>query len=197
MEITLLIQKQLLKSYFKDRGFRHSTAAPINKTPMSLQKFIANYSTFNEWANHKIIHWLQKLDIETLYKTTFSSYPSLDYTMQHILRGQRFWLKFISQEDVSDFKWTVREGEAAEILNELKANSTEMKHVFSSFSEAELIQNLSFDMPWAKNNCSRYDYIVHIINHSSFHRGQIITIARSIGITEGIVNTDYNMFNCL
>ncbi len=132
-----------------------------------------------------------------LHKTTPSSYSSLDYTIQHILRGQRFWLKFISEEDVSGFKWTVREDEAAAVLNELKANSTEMKNKFSSFSEAELIQSLSFDIPLAKNNCSRYDYIVPIINHSSFHRGQIITIARSIGITEGIVNTDYNMFNCL
>ena len=40
-------------------------------------------------------------------------------------------------------------------------------------------------------------YIVHIINHGSFHRGQIVTMARTLGVSEGIVNTDYNIFNCL
>ena len=34
-----------------------------------------------------------------------------------------------------------------EILNEMKANFPEMKNIFSYFSEAELIQNLSFYMP--------------------------------------------------
>ena len=50
-------------------------------------------------------------------------------------------------------------------------------------------------MPLAKNDFNRYDYILHIINHSTFHRGQIVTMSRAIGITDGIVNTDYNMFN--
>ena len=89
----------------------------------------------------------------------------------------------------------MREKEVDAILSELNVISTLMKEKFSSFSEEDLIKTLHFDMPWAKNNLSRYEYIVHIINHGTFHRGQIVTMARTIGITEGIVNTDYNMFN--
>jgi len=82
-------------------------------------------------------------------------------------------------------------------MEDLLTSSAAMKQTYSAFSEQELLEVLNLEVPWAKNSRSRYDYIVHIINHGSFHRGQIVTMARSIGVTEGIVNTDYNIFNCL
>ena len=162
---------------------------------MSLKKFIGNYAAFNEWANHRIVSWLQTLDYDLLYAQTPSSYTSIDYTLQHILRTQRFWIRFVGGKDLSDFNWAVREREVENIMNELITVSTQMKVEYSAFSESELQEELHFDRPWAKNDLSRYEYIVHIINHGSFHRGQIVTMARCLGITEGIVNTDYNMFN--
>ncbi len=164
---------------------------------MSIGRLITNYSTFNEWANHKVVNWLGQLDRAWLYKETPSSYTSIDYTLQHILRTQRFWLLLIGERDTTGFNWAVREREAEQILTELKEVSTQMKTEFSAFAEEDLLKILYFNMPWAKNDLSRYDYILHIINHSTFHRGQIVTMARAIGISEGIVNTDYNMFNTL
>lgn len=66
---------------------------------------------------------------------------------------------------------------------------------FSVFTEAELITPLQLIMPWAKNNLSRYEYMMHVINHSTYHRGQIITMARAVGMGLGVPNTDYNIFN--
>lgn len=162
---------------------------------MSLGKLIANYAAFNEWANHQVVGWLDQLDPELLYKETPSSYTSIDYTVQHILRTQRFWLLFIAEQDTTGFDWSVRERDVKNVLRELKEVSTQMKVEFSRYTEDGLLKVLHFNMPWAKNDLSRYEYIVHIINHGTFHRGQIVTMARALGIRDGIVNTDYNMFN--
>lgn len=164
---------------------------------MSLKNLISNYAAFNEWANTEIVTWLKTLEKELLYKKTASSYPSIDYTLQHILRGQKFWFLFITGQHTANFNWSVYEGEVERIMEDLLTSSAAMKQTYSAFSEQELLEVLKLDVPWAKNSRSRYDYIVHIINHGSFHRGQIVTMARSIGVTEGIVNTDYNIFNCL
>ena len=161
---------------------------------MSLRTLIGNYASFNEWANHKIVGWLSEVGHDILYKETPSSYTSIDYTLQHILRTQRFWILFIGEESTVGFNWSVREKEVDNILNELKEVSTEMKDKFCAYTEEDLLKILHFNMPWAKNDLQRYEYILHIINHGTFHRGQIVTMARTIGITEGIVNTDYNMF---
>ena len=162
---------------------------------MSLSALISNYISFNAWANERIVTWLRTVDQNLLYQNTPSSYTSLDYTMQHILRTQRYWLAFISSEDTSQLNWAVREGEADNIMAELIDVSEEMKRRFSRFTEGDLLEVLHLRSPWAQNDLPRYEYIMHIVNHGTFHRGQIITIARSIGITEGVVNTDYNFFN--
>ena len=83
------------------------------------------------------------------------------------------------------------------MLKELIEVSEAMEDTFGKLSDEELSQIMHLDTPWAKNDLPRYEYIIHIVNHGSFHRGQIITIARTLGITEGVVNTDYNIFNTL
>ena len=162
---------------------------------MSIKNLGGNYASFNYWANKKLVDWLSASPLEKLYTQVPSSFTSIDYTLQHILRTQRFWLAFINERDTSGVNWAIRENEADKIMKELVEVSAEMMDSFSLFTNDQLEALLRLDMPWAKNRLSRYEYIVHIVNHGTFHRGQIITMARSIGLTEGVVNTDYNMFH--
>jgi len=164
---------------------------------MSLQKLIHNYSSYNAWANSKYADWLQTIEEELLYKTIPSSFNSIDHTVQHMLRVQKFWVAFITQQDVSNLDWSVKENQAGNNLTELKNQSRDMKNKFLTYTDHELNDLIELNMPWAKNKLNRYEYMMHAINHSTFHRGQIITMARGLGITENIPSTDYNFFHGL
>jgi uncharacterized damage-inducible protein DinB len=162
---------------------------------MSLQKLIRNYATFNSWANIKFADWLQTIDEGLLYKQIPSSFNSIDNTIQHILRVQKFWTVFISLRDVSNFDWSVKENQAKKNLIELKNQSVDMENLFLAYSNNELTEEIALNMSWAKNKLSRYEYMIHVINHSTYHRGQVVTIARGLEITENIPATDYNFFH--
>ena len=162
-----------------------------------IKSLVQNYSSFNTWANKRIVEWLKSLPSDILTAEVKSSYTSIDFTLQHILRTQRIWLYFINEKDTSGLNWNVRHGETEAVLKELIEVSEAMEDTFGKLSDEELSQIMHLDTPWAKNDLPRYEYIIHIVNHGSFHRGQIITIARTLGITEGVVNTDYNIFNTL
>lgn len=164
---------------------------------MSFKQFIQNYTAYNEWANHQIADWLLLQNPLTLITQVESSYTSIDYTVQHILRAQKFWTLFIQNENTHNFEWLVYEDAAIEMIHEWKAQSSNMRETIEKFNEFELMQQLTLNMPWAKNKRSRYDYIVHVINHSTYHRGQISSIARQLGVNKGIPATDYNIFNCM
>lgn len=164
---------------------------------MALRTLISNYAHFNYWANAEIADWLKDVEPDLLVHPVASSFTSIDFTLQHILRTQKFWLAFVSCIDNSGFQWSVTEGKPRQTLTEIKEQSLTMRNAFKAFTENELLEVLHLDMPWAKNSRCRYDYMLHVINHSTFHRGQIITIARGLGITEGVPATDYNIFNCL
>ncbi|MFN0203927.1 MAG: DinB family protein, partial [Bacteroidia bacterium] len=149
---------------------------------------------YNAWANDAFLTWLKGLDIKLLQQEVQSSFTTIDYTLQHLLRTQKFWLAFVCGESIEGFDWRVKSYEIEVLFQEVQASSLEMQQRFAQFSEADLLETLSLNMPWSKNQLSRYEYIVHLINHGSFHRGQIVTMARMLGITEGIPATDYNIF---
>lgn len=164
---------------------------------MILQKLINNYAAYNTWANQTFVSWLKTLNKNIITQHTPSSFPTIDLTLQHILRTQKFWHLFVLQRDIQNFNWAVRPNEELVIMEELLENSTLIAQDFKKFDENDLQEILHLNMPWAKNNLSRYEYIVHLINHGTFHRGQIVTMARNLGVTTGIPPTDYNIFNCL
>lgn len=159
-----------------------------------MKNFIQNYLSFNQWANERIILYLRTLPADCFKKHIISSFSSIDATLQHMLRTQRFWTAFVASEDIQHFDWSVKDIDTNLILDELEIQSAKMKNQLSTLEESVLFEKLSLDMPWCKNQLSRYEYIVHVINHSTFHRGQIITMVRQLGFKEGIPNTDYNMF---
>ncbi|MCP4438479.1 MAG: hypothetical protein GY810_06000 [Aureispira sp.] len=164
---------------------------------MSLTKLVANYSGYNEWANAKLAQWLGTLAKGILTQKVSSSFESINLTIEHINFAQDFWLKFITQDDLDNVNWSTDPQDASQTLKELVELSSKIKVAFSQYSKSELIEELVLDQPWLKNKLSRYEYIMHVINHSTYHRGQIITIARGLGISENVPNTDYNFYNSI
>jgi uncharacterized damage-inducible protein DinB len=162
---------------------------------MSLQKLIHNYVAYNAWANARMSDWLSGIGETALKKAATSSFSSIDETVQHVIRVERFWTAFVCLHDVSTFDWSVRESNALKNLENFSSQSEQMKIAVLRFTEPELLEHLELHTPWAQNKQSRNEYILHAVNHSSYHRGQIVTIARSLGITENIPTTDYNFFN--
>lgn len=161
---------------------------------MSLHQIINSNLGYNTWANNQIAQWLKTLDESLLYAYADSSFSSIDLTVQHIHRVERFWSAFIHEADISDFDWTVFENQATQNLGDLVNQSLQMQQSMSHFDESQLNQPLNLDTPWSKNNQARFHYIFHMLNHSTYHRGQIVSIARQLGVTEGIPGTDYNFF---
>ena len=161
---------------------------------MSLHQLINSNLAYNTWANERIAQWLTTLDESILYQQADSSFSSIDLTIQHIHCVERYWSAFIHEKDITDFDWSVLKNQATQNLIDLQSQSLLMQQSMASFDESQLNQALVLDTPWSKNNQSRFHYIFHMLNHSTYHRGQIVTIARQLGITEGIPGTDYNGF---
>lgn len=161
---------------------------------MSLHQLINSNLVYNTWANERIAQWLTTLDESILYQQADSSFSSIDLTVQHIHCVERYWSIFIHEKDITDFDWSVLENQATQNLIDLQAQSLLMQQSMANFDESQLNQALLLDTPWSKNNQSRFYYIFHMLNHSTYHRGQIVSIARQLGITEGIPGTDYNGF---
>lgn len=157
---------------------------------MSLKKLISTYTHYNHWANEELIRWLVTLDRELLYTETASSFKSIDHTIQHMNHAQNFWYAVITEADLSKLDEIIKFSAAESNMKELLEVSRQLYAVFTAYTEDELFKKVSTGEMF---QC-RYDYILHMVNHNSYHRGQIITMSRALGVVENIPTTDYDIY---
>ncbi len=63
-----------------------------------------------------------------------------------------------------------------------------------ALSEADLLEPVGFRLFNGNEDIRpRYEIIHHGLNHSTYHRGQIVTIARNLGITDPLP-TDFMQY---
>lgn len=161
---------------------------------MSLQKLMTNYADYNLWANQQFITWLSAKSIEELNTEVPSSYSSILKSLHHIWAVEEYWYSIIFQKDDFINLYTSQELIKDDICEGLIQRSKTLVDEIRLLSENQLIEKVEVVSPWFQANMERYEYIQHLFNHSTYHRGQIVTIGRNIGITDGSM-TDYNFFN--
>ncbi len=134
--------------------------------------------------------WLKTLDSNILYKETPSRFSSIDLTLQHLNHSQNFWLTILAEGDVTKLDETIKFNAADIIIANLLTGSQQMLDIVEAYTEEELLKQVSNGATIQ----SRYDFILHAINHNSYHRGQIVTMSRCLGVVNNIPNTDYEIF---
>lgn len=155
-----------------------------------LKEFISKYVLYNHWANKRLIGLLQQLNVDMLYVEMKSSYTSVDLTLQHMMQAQNFWYAVITGDDVSRLDETILLKQVDKVMHVLLNTSQKMIDTYSVYSDDELAVKVMSPVM----SQSRYDFIVHCINHNSYHRGQIITMLRLLGVHENIPETEYEAF---
>jgi len=133
---------------------------------------------YNDWANKKVINCL---------KTQRVADDKILTLMSHTLSALFIWLARIQDQSTKPFPlWQ-------------KYNLTELENMASTIGQnwlsfidenenfnRELVYNNYVGLPY-KNNVE--SIMIHLVNHSTYHRAQIATLLRQQGFEP--VNTDF------
>ena len=155
---------------------------------MHLSNLTTRFLRFNRWANQRLGSWLLTLDRNILYKETGSSFGTIDRTLQHILSAQVYWHSILAKGEINEFNQTAQENAVDKIIADIVATSQQLIDVVSTFSEQQFIEPIQV----SDGTQSRYEYILHVVNHSTYHRGQVVTMCRALGVTQEVPVTDYD-----
>ncbi|SRR5258708_31408399 len=157
---------------------------------MYLQNLTTRFLRYNLWANERLTSWLMTIDRNTLYENTGSSFRTIDRTLQHILSAQIYWHAIIAKGQINEFNQSVKENAVDEVMSDLVISSQQLVNSLSISNEQQLLESIHV----SDSTQSRYEYILHVVNHSSYHRGQVVTMCRALGITEELPPTDYDAY---
>jgi uncharacterized damage-inducible protein DinB len=156
-----------------------------------MKEILSSYAVYNIWANEQLINVLLKLSEEKLHQPVESSFPSIYKTCLHLWDAESIWwqrMKLQEQIQVPSLIGNYNMKEIADnILQQDKlwadwiTNATEnqLQHVFAYYS----LKKEYFKQPL-------WQAIHHLFNHSTYHRGQLVTMLRQLGITK-LPSTDF------
>lgn len=161
-----------------------------------MKDLLAYYCHYNSWANEKIALFFSDKAEDLLVQPIENSFPSIRKTTLHILSAEKSWLARMQEDKENNAKVTDDFVSTNAIFEALVTTSK----AFSQFAEkqdAVFFEQLITYNTWDGIVWEMQPKIMvqHCMNHSTYHRGQLITLARQLGMKEGVPSTDLLYFS--
>lgn len=148
---------------------------------------------YNEWANDRFSSVLQTLDGGQLTAPIESSFSSLLATFAHVVAAEWVWLERWQGRSPSSFPEWLSHPSFGEVRSRLSIVETERAPLLAGLSEDALRSELGYRTLSGDPHSNRLlDVLLHVVNHSTYHRGQLTTLLRQVGAAP--VATDYVLF---
>lgn len=157
-----------------------------------MKELLLQYAQYNQWANKLIIDALLKLDEGAVDKDINSSFPSVRRTVMHTYGAESIWLQRLQLaehplwhgddmavmfEDACQ-NWQDCSGELLNFVGQ-QYDERGMQHVIHYY-----------DMKGTSHKTPVFQVLQHVFNHSTYHRGQLVTMLRQLGVTD-VPGTDF------
>jgi uncharacterized damage-inducible protein DinB len=144
-----------------------------------------DYTAFNFWANEININWLKSKPLDLLEQPFPSSFPSLRETLLHIWSAEDVWLQRLQGHAPTQFVAATFTGSSLELMDNLLRNSAAFRDFIGSREPDYFAQKIEYVHRDGKiYHQFTTEIIQHCMQHGTYHRGQIVTIARNLGLTD-------------
>jgi uncharacterized damage-inducible protein DinB len=145
---------------------------------------------YSEWANGRMFEAAAALPADQLSATMASSFPSILGTLGHIVGAEWIWLRrWHGDSPAGTPAWVTGSS-----LSELRARLTELEaerdRFLGQLADADLERVVEYRR-LSGEACSDplAELVRHTVNHSTYHRGQLATLLREVGVRPP--GTDY------
>lgn len=159
-----------------------------------MKKILVQYAAFNVWANQRIIDCIGNLSDDQVNREITSSFTSIYKTVLHMLDAESIWwqrVKLVEQVDVPSANFT---GTITELCNLLMKQSKLWKEWVELATEAALEHEFIYrNSKKEQFKQPMYEMLMHLFNHGTYHRGQLVTMFRQVGL-ETVPGTDFILF---
>ncbi len=160
-----------------------------------MKQLLQQYAAYNIWANNKIFDCISNLADDQINREIASSFSSLYKTVLHVLDAESIWWQRIKLAEHIEVPSQNFNENFTELCKKLTAQSAQWEAWVSNATENQL--NHVFAYQNTKKEQFKqpvYEMLLHLFNHGTYHRGQLVTMLRQLGV-EKIPPTDYIIFS--
>jgi uncharacterized damage-inducible protein DinB len=139
---------------------------------------------YDEWANGRVLRCAAALTEEQYARPLAGSFPSIRETLGHIVVVEWVWLqRWRGVSPASVPEWAATAG-AQRLSEELQRVEAERAAFLAALKDADLARLVSYvNVRGQPHAYLLGDLLVHLVNHSTYHRGQVTNMFRQVGAT--------------
>ncbi len=160
-----------------------------------MKQLFLQYSAYNLWANKIITEKISTLSTDIIEKEIESSFRSIFKTVVHLMDVESIWWQRIKLQEHVRWPGKTFDGDFESLAKELLILSKRWNEWVSEASELQITHVFGYQN--SKKEFFKqpaYEMLLHLFNHQTFHRGQLVTMMRQSGI-EKIPATDFIVFS--
>jgi len=150
-----------------------------------MKHLLVQYATYNHWANKRMADLISNLSDDQLHREINSSFHSIFKTFAHMWDVEHIWFKRIRLEENIEWPSHSFNGSVMELSTHLLQQSKQWKDWIELATENALEHEFIY-----RNSKKQqfkqpvYEALMQVFNHQTFHRGQLITMLRQVGVTK-------------
>lgn len=153
---------------------------------------------YHVWANQTLINRLKELPEEVYTKEIQSVFSTVSKAISHIYTVDSCWLHIlngVSMPEALSISLPLQEQMEKKTIQEMESLYTELASRFTSVLDSldNMDETITLDNPYAGVRDTSYsEIILQIVNHGTYHRGNITAMLRQMG--HASVMTEYALF---
>lgn len=158
---------------------------------MTLPELLRDYAACNHWANQRMIDWVSGYEPEMMDRELPSSFPTLRHTFLHIWDAQYLWYERLQGTSPAFFPSKQYDGLIQDVYEGLLRSSEKLTQLLIDLPDDFFASSVVYKNVAGKEFTNlAAEMILQVLQHSAYHRGQIVTMGRMLGFTEP-PQTDY------
>lgn len=159
-----------------------------------MKEILQQHTAYNVWAHQRMFETMRQLSDDQVHFVIPSSFSSIYKTVLHLLDAESIWWQRLKLVEHIQGAGQSFSGSFADLETKLIEQSRQWDEWVRGANEMQLVHVFAYQ------NTRREQFkqpvnevLLHLVNHSTYHRGQLVTMLHQLGI-EKIMATDFNVF---
>jgi uncharacterized damage-inducible protein DinB len=148
---------------------------------------------FHYWATKRVLDAVEALAPEQFTRDLGNSFPSVRDTLAHLYGADWIWCSRWEGESPSGLPDPKNFPDLGSIRRAWDAHETTLRGVLARFGERGVDQLVEYTRNGARQAQPFSQTFQHLVNHGTYHRGQVVTMLRQLGV-ETVPSTDLIAF---
>jgi len=156
--------------------------------------YFIELAEYNIWANKEVNRWLENISPEQWTQPVVSSFGSIEGTVFHLAGAEKLWRERLVKIQSPSFLSSELRVTKDELLGLWMDASISLREAVFQLDPEQLYNVFGFRrLNGDYMELAYYQAFAHIFNHSTYHRGQILTLLKQVGYQK-ISSTDMLLF---